>query len=239
MTNAELQELEAEWAAIEANTSADEFGRVDIVTIKKIAATVRKVLGVTEKVSMKSLPQFIIRIAQLSSGEHSTIDDIKDAVDDLGDTVSDNTTAIESNTSKLQEVKVAVSSLKTYTIAYQNENTHGINLQNLTDYTVSGECIVYGSDFTISLGSSTFTHGFLSYVRIHNPWVHNPDSIEISNAMGSGKVLKVYINAVYIQSVNNNNFSNLTNMLKGYGVLNMVFECDGVYMNCYIQGLEE
>lgn len=239
MTNAELQELEAEWAQIEANTSADEFGRVDVVTIKKIAATVRKVLGVTEKVSMKSLPQFIIRIAQLSSSEHSTIDDIKDSVDNLEGAVDNNTTAIESNTSKLQEVKVAVSSLKTYTLAYQNEIAHGINLQNLYDYTISGECINPGSNFDISLGSSTFTHGFLSYVRIHNPWVHNPNSIEILNGMGSGKTLKIYINSVYIQSVSNGNSSSFTNMLKGYDVLNLVFECDGIYMNCYIQGLEE
>lgn len=239
MTSAELEELEAEWAQIEASTSADEFGRVDIVTIKKIAATVRKVLGVTERVSMKSLPQFIIRIAQLSSGEHSTIDDIKDAVDDLEDAVSDNTTAVESNTSKLQEVKVAVSSLKTYTLAYQNEITHGINLQNLTDYTISGECINAGSAFVISLGNSTFTHGFLSYVRIHNPWRNHPESIEVSNSMGSGKVLKIYINSVYVQSVNNGNSSSFTSMLGSYDVLNMVFECDGIYMNCYIQGLEE
>lgn len=232
MTNAELEELEAEWTQIEATTSADEFGRVDVVTIKKIAATVRKVLGVTEKVSMKSLPQFIIRIAQLSSGEHSTIDDVKDAVDD-------NTIAVTNNTSEVQLMKTAVSTLKTYTFYYQNEISHGLAIQNLSDYTVSGECISPNSNFIISFVSDSFRHGFLSYVRIHDPWRNHPDSIYIENTLGSGKILKIYINSTFVRSLNNNDMYDLAVPLRSYGVINMVFECDGIYMNCYIQGLEE
>lgn len=83
MTATELQELKKEWEEIDNTTSETEFGRVDIRTIKKIAATVRKCLYITERISMKSLPQFIIRIAQLSASEHNTIDDIVVSVGDL------------------------------------------------------------------------------------------------------------------------------------------------------------
>lgn len=89
MTATELQELRQEWENIDNTTSANEFGRVDIRTIKKIAATVRKCLYISEPISMKSLPQFIIRIAQLSASEHNTIDDIVLSVGGLETKVDD------------------------------------------------------------------------------------------------------------------------------------------------------
>ena len=98
MTATELRELQAEWDAIDTNTSANEYGRVDLRTLKKIAATVRKCLYITEPVSMKSLPQFIIRIAQLSASEHNTIDDIVLSVGGLEtkiDNVKTDTTEIK------------------------------------------------------------------------------------------------------------------------------------------------
>ena len=99
MTVTELRELRAEWDTIDANTPADEYGRVDIKKNKKIAATVRKCLYITEPVSMKSLPQFIIRISQLSASEHNTLDDIATSIDSVEtkvDNVKADTTDIKS-----------------------------------------------------------------------------------------------------------------------------------------------
>lgn len=240
MTATELQELEAEWATIEANTSATEYGRVDLVTIKKIAATVRKCLGVTELVSMKSLPQFIIRIAQMSAGEHNTIDDIVDSVGDLEDAVDDLETAVGNNTTSITTLNTTVSSIKTNTFSYVDESNPltNITLQNLSDYAVNGDC-VSSSGMTLNLSSSTFFHGFMAYVRFHDAWENSPSYYKIYNGMGANKSLKVYVNGTLKATTTNGNYADLTTDLAGYDVLNMVFECDGLYMNCYIQGLEE
>lgn len=240
MTATELQELEAEWATIEANTSANEFGRVDLRTIKKIAATVRKCLGVTEAVSMKSLPQFIIRIAQLSAGEHNTIDDIVDSVGDLETAVGGLETEVGNNTTNINTLNTTVRSLKTYTFSYVDESNPltSITLQNLSDYAVDGDS-VSSSGMTFNLSTGTFFHGFMAYVRVHNAWENSPSYYKIYNNMASGKTLKVYVNGTLKATTTYGNYANLTTDLTGYDVLNMVFECDGLYMNCYIQGLEE
>lgn len=240
MTATELQELEAEWATIEANTSANEFGRVDLRTIKKIAATVRKCLGVTEAVSMKSLPQFIIRIAQMSAGEHNTIDDIVDSVGDLGTAVGNLETAVGGNTTAVTTLNTTVGSLKTNTFTYVDESNpiSALTIQNLSDYSVDGDC-VSSSGMIVSFANNAFFHGFMSYVRFHNAWENSPDYYKINNNLGSGKTLKVYINGTLKATVSNGSLADLTTDLTGYDVLNMVFECDGLYMNCYIQGLEE
>ena len=240
MTAAELQELQAEWAAIEANTSATEFGRVDLRTIKKIAATVRKCLGVTEAVSMKSLPQFIIRIAQMSAGEHNTIDDIVDSVDDLGVAVGNLETAVGGNTTAVTTLNTTVGRLKTNTFTYVDESNpiYSLTLQNLSDYSVDGDC-VSANGMTIRFAGNSFFHGFMSYVRFHNAWKNSPEFYKIYNNLGSGKILKVYVNGTLKATTVNEGLADLTTDLSGYDVLNMVFECDAIYMNCYIQGLEE
>lgn len=240
MTATELQELEAEWATIEANTSANEFGRVDLRTIKKIAATVRKCLGVTEAVSMKSLPQFIIRIAQLSAGEHNTIDDIVDSVGDLETAVGGLETEVGNNTTNINTLNTTVRSLKTYTFSYVDESNPltSITLQNLSDYAVDGDS-VSPNGMTIRFAGNSFFHGFMSYVRFHKTWKNSPAFYKIYNNLGSGKILKVYVNGTLKATTANEGLADLTTDLTGYDVLNMVFECDAIYMNCYIQGLEE